>query len=211
MSDAPTQRLEPTPDPGQPPAPGPGRGRAPLVVLIVVAALLAAAIVAALVLLLLPGGTPLAATSASTTPTTSSTPTRSTAPSPSAPSPAASPTATAKSGGGSHATGGAFTSVQPTSPVVCSTGGPYTQPVRPDIQVHWSTVHAQSVWIVAGTSDAADSEFMKLPPTGSDADFSAPIGYQCSQKSEVFTLTLVGDDGKHVSTHFTIENAGDTF
>lgn len=210
MSDAPTQRLEPTPDAAQPGAPGPRRGRGPVIALIVVAALLAAAVVVALVLVLLPHGAPVAVSTTSATPTTSSA-----APSPTASSPAPSPTATAKSGsggsGGSRPSGGSFTSLQPTSPVMCSTGGPYTQPVRPDIQVSWSTAHAQSVWIVAGTSDAADSKYMKLPTTGSEKDFSEPIGYQCSQKSEVFTLTLVGDDGTHVSKQFTIENAGDTF
>lgn len=232
MSDAPTQRFDLTPEPGQPsgaaPAPEPRRNRGLLIALIIVAALLVAAIVAAVVLFLVPRGTPVAAATTSPTPSISS-PT----PSPTVSSPSPTPSASAKtggsssggsssggsggsgsgsgSGGGSQPTGGAFTSIQPKSPVTCSKGGPFTQPVRPDIDVSWSTVRTQSVWIVAGTSDAADSKFMQLPPSGSSQDFSSPITYQCSQTSEVFTLTLVGDDGKHVSKQFTINNIGDTF
>jgi hypothetical protein len=229
MSDAPTQRFDAPPpqQPGQqaPGAPQPKKGHGLLITLIIVAALLVIAIVVAVVLFLFPHGAPVAATS-SPSPTVSSakpsaSATQSTAPAPSASTPVNNNNSNNGGGGGSSSnggggssqpTGGVFTKVSPVSPVTCrkSEAPNFTPPPIP-IQVSWATERTQSVWIVQGTSDAADAKVQKLPPTGDQSDFQFEIDYACSQKSNVYTLTLVGDDGKHVSKQFTIANNGDTF
>jgi hypothetical protein len=233
MSDAPTQRFDAPPpqQPGQPapgaPAPQPKKGHGLLITLIIVAALLVIAIVVALVLFVFPHGAPVAATT-SPSPTVSSAKPSASATQSAAPAPSASTPANNNNGGGnggsnnngggnggggsSQPTGGVFTKVSPVSPVTCrkSEAPNFTPPPIP-IKVSWATERTQSVWIVQGTSDAADARVQKLPPTGDQSDFQFEIDYACSQKSNVYTLTLVGDDGKHVSKQFTIANNGDTF
>ncbi len=220
MSDAPTQRLSSPGDEEPEPHPQPSgrRNRTLLIVLIVVGAVLVIAVVVLLLILLLGGGKQAAVATSSPTPTASSA--------------SATPSATAStirppgattgggSGGGSSggsgsgsgaapAAGGAFTAVSAKSPVTCSKGGPDFNPPPIPIQVSWSTVRTQSVWIVQGTGDAADSQYMKLPPSGNQSSFSNELDYPCFQPSATWTLTLVGDDGKHVSRSFTIANIGD--
>jgi hypothetical protein len=74
------------------------------------------------------------------------------------------------------------------------------------VKVSWTTVRATSAWIVQGTSDAADSGFMKIPVDGNESDFPYSIDFQCGSASSTYTITLVGNNGKHVSTHWTVTN-----
>jgi hypothetical protein len=79
------------------------------------------------------------------------------------------------------------------------------------IQVTWATANAAEVWIVQGTSDAANAQFMQLPTSGNQSDFPNPIAYDCSQPTNTFTMTLVGSDGVHVSKSWTVVNRGNRF
>jgi hypothetical protein len=80
-----------------------------------------------------------------------------------------------------------------------------------NIQVTWATANAAEVWIVQGTSDAANAQFMQLPTSGNQSDFPNPIAYDCSQATNTFTMTLVGSDGVHVSKSWTVINRGNRF
>jgi hypothetical protein len=106
-------------------------------------------------------------------------------------------------------TGPAFTSFNAVSQVSCSRGGPGFTPDPPSIQVSWATTRTVSVWIVMGTSDAADSGFMQLTNNGDQSDFAYPLQFPCFQASAQYTITLVGDDGSHVSKTWTVTNVGD--
>jgi hypothetical protein len=107
------------------------------------------------------------------------------------------------------ATGAAFTTFNPKSQVECDKGGPNFSPPPPPIKISWATVRADSAWIVMGTSDAADSQFMQIPLNGNQSDFQYEIDFPCFQGSAKFTITLVGTDGKHVSKTWKVTNVGD--
>lgn len=104
------------------------------------------------------------------------------------------------------ATGAAFSSFSPTKNVSCSPGGPYYTPDPPVIKISWATVRADSAWIVMGTSDAADSQYMQIPLNGNQSDFQYTLSYPCPDASATYTITLVGSDGKHVSKSWTVTN-----
>ena len=107
------------------------------------------------------------------------------------------------------ATGAAFTSFSPKSQVACSKGGPGFTPDPPAIQISWATVRADSAWIVQGTSDAADSQFMQIPLNGNQSNFQYTLQFPCFQANATYTITLVGTDGKHVSKSWKVTNTGD--
>jgi hypothetical protein len=88
-------------------------------------------------------------------------------------------------------------------------GGGQAQSVS--VQVAWATANATSVWIAEGSSDAANAQFMQLPTSGNQTNFSSPISYDCSQPSSTYTMTLVGTDGDHVSKTWTVINGGNRF
>jgi hypothetical protein len=90
-------------------------------------------------------------------------------------------------------------------------GGGQGQGQPASIQVAWATANAAEVWIVQGTSDAANAQVMQLPTSGNQSDFPNPIAYDCSQPTNTFTMTLVGSDGVHVSRSWTVINRGSRF
>jgi cytoskeletal protein RodZ len=106
-------------------------------------------------------------------------------------------------------TGPAFTSLDPVEEVECVHGGPFSTPDPPLIKVSWATTRTVSAWIVQGTSDAADSGFMQLTNNGDESDFAYPLQFPCFQASTQFTITLVGDDGSHLSQSWTVTNVGE--
>ncbi len=214
MSDVPTQRfdLAPTPPEGEPVK----KSRGLLITLIVIgAALLIAVVVFVLILLLGDRGGGTALPTPSPTPATSVTPSAT-------PTPTPTPTPTTTSGGGSgggsgsgggggttQPTGAAFSSFSPVTQVHCEFAAPNFTPPPIPIDVKWSAIRTDSVWFVQGTSDAADSGFMQIPVNGDQGNFPYEIDFPCYQTSAVYTITLVGTDGHHVSKHWTVTNTGD--
>jgi len=191
------------------------KSRGLMIALIAVGALLLIGLIIVLIVLLGRNGTPVAVSTTTPTPTasTSDTPTASTPPS-ATPTVTASPTATTppkSGGGGSQPTGAAFSNFSAVTQVTCDKGGPNFTPPPIAIQVKWATVRTNSVWIVFGSSDAADSQFMQLPVSGNQSNFPYELDYPCGAASIEVTMTLVGSDGHHVQKHWTIKNNGDKF
>ena len=93
----------------------------------------------------------------------------------------------------------------------CSPGGPGFDATYPEIQVSWKTAGADEAWIVMGTSDAADSQYMQIPLNGNQSDFQYPMTLSCSDPSTTYTITLVAPNGDHVQKHFTVQNTGEQF
>lgn len=93
----------------------------------------------------------------------------------------------------------------------CSAGGPGFPPTRPSFTVAWATAGADEAWFVNGTSDAKDSGYLQIPLNGSQGDFAYEQTVDCGDSSNVYTITLVGPDGTHVSKTWTVEITGDNF
>ncbi len=201
--DTPTQRFDAQPAPAGPSADKP-KSRLPLV-LGIVGGILLLVVILLLVLLFRGQGTPQAAGTnspiASDTPTASQSPT--TPPVTPTPTPSESQTTAPPP---PPSTDPAFTKfVKQTSINSCS-GGPYYTGSPPVIEVTWATVRTDSAWIVQGTSDAADSQFMQIPVSGNQSNFPYEIDFSCGSPSSTYTITIVGSNGKHVSKSWTIQN-----
>ncbi|MEO6941677.1 MAG: hypothetical protein ABI238_01560 [Terrimesophilobacter sp.] len=208
--DAPTVRF----DRPEPPASGGGKekkSRTLILVLSIIGGLLLIAIIIFLTLLFSRGlGGPasdpgaLPSTSATPSDTPSSSPSETPSETPSA-SPSAAPSPPP------HATGPRFTNFVVPKTQNCSAGGPGVGPTHPNVTVTWATAGADTAWFVNGTSDAADSQFMQIPLSGNQDDFTFPQQIGCSTDSATFTITLVGADGKHLSKSWTVTLTGDRF
>jgi hypothetical protein len=203
--DTPTQRFDAQPPAAEPGEPKP-KSRLALVLAIVGGVLLLAVIL--LVVLLFKGqGTPEAA--GTNSPISTSTP--STTPSVTSPpvTPTTSPSTshtTAPPPQPPQSTDPAFTKFVVQSTINSCSSGPYYTGTPPTVNVTWATVRTDSVWIVQGTSDAADSGFMQIPVSGNQSNFPYEIDFGCDTPSSTYTITLVGSNGKHVSKSWTIKN-----
>jgi hypothetical protein len=214
--DTPTQRLDtPASSIGSEAEQEGKKSRGLMIALMAIGAAILIGIIILLIVLLGGSGKPVAVGTTSPTPTvsTSDTPTASITPSA---SPTSTPTPTATTppssgGGGSQPTGAAFTSFSAVTQVTCDQGTQQFTPPPIAIQVKWATVRTNSVWIVFGGSDAADSQFMQLPVSGNQSNFPYELDYPCGAASTEVTMTLVGSDGHHVQKHWTITNTGDKF
>ena len=81
----------------------------------------------------------------------------------------------------------------------CASGPNYS--FTPKTKFSWATKNAASVWFIYGTQDAADQGYMKLPKAGNqdDLQYGAP-DFPCGKGNKfVFTITIVGTDGSHLS------------
>lgn len=213
--DTPTQRLpespgEPAAEPAASGEPATERtgSRTLLSVLIGVAAALLVAIIVLVVVLLngaaspAPGPSP--TTTASATPTTSESPT---------PTPTATPTPTetqAPPPPPPPDTAPGFASFSQGQTVSCNTTNPpgYTPP---RVSFSYTAKNASAVWFVLGDGDAADAGAFPMPLSGNQDDvYDGPLEYPCPQASQDYTLTVVGQNGQHVSRTFTVTNTGDT-
>lgn len=216
MSDDPTQRLDMSP--GGEPAPDAAATsrdrRTLLIVLIVIGAAVLIGLIVTVVLLLLGTGRPQALATASATPTTAGA-----EPTPVATSAVPRPTATSTAdGSGSQSggttpqpTGGVFTAFTAPATVRCEAPATNFTPPPIKVRVSWQTIRTDSVWFVQGTSDAADSQYMQVPVSGSQEDFPYEVDFACGSASATYNLTLVGSDGRHVQKIWTVTNTGDRF
>ena len=164
---------------GRPPRPS----RAPLVAFIIVAVLVVAASGLLVYILVSRGGV---APSAVTTPPPSTTSATPSSPPPPPPPP------------------GEFTSFAAPETQRCNSHGKGHQ--NTDLQVSWSTTDATEVWIAAGTEDAVSAGTEQVPLAGNQDSLPMPLELDCSSRTSTFTLTLVGDDGGHVSKTWTVTN-----
>ncbi|WP_448004734.1 hypothetical protein [Agromyces bauzanensis] len=142
---------------------------------------LALAVVVLLVLLLLrPGATP--AGNATATPTPSPTPTE--APPPPAeptPEPTAEPAPP-------PATGPVFTSFSAEPATADCSGGVASVP----LVFSWSSEDATEAWIGVGTTNAQTAPYEAVPTSASGY---ANLAFQCSEESQVYTVTISGPTG----------------
>ena len=185
--DTPTLRLPenlpPTPltpspaPPGRPPRPS----RAPLVAFIIVAVLVVAASGLLVYILVSRGG--LAPSAVTTPPPSTSSATPSSQPPPPPPP-------------------GEFTSFAAPETQRCNSHGKGHQ--NTDLQVSWSTTDATEVWVAAGTQDAVSAGTEQVPLSGNQDSLPMPLELDCGSRTSTFTLTLVGDDGAHVSKTWTV-------
>jgi hypothetical protein len=169
--------------------------RGPLVLFVILAILVVAAIVVLLVILdgrLASSSQPVPSTSATTPASASSAP-----PTPS---------------------GAATTAPPPVQPagtfsvfVVPEAQGGCGRHGAPTVMVTWATQHAKSVWIADGSSDAKTSGGVELPLSGSQQNVPDSFTINCGQREDTFTITLVGDNGGHVSKTWMIRVDGHRF
>lgn len=104
-----------------------------------------------------------------------------------------------------------FTQFTAPASQMCSAGGPGVAPTRPTFTVSWATADAVEAWFINGTDDAKDSGFMQIPLSGDQDDFPYEQPAECSDGSNVYTITLVGSDGTHVNKTWTVAITGDHF
>jgi multisubunit Na+/H+ antiporter MnhE subunit len=137
-------------------------------------------------------------------------------------SPSSSPT-TPSSAAASSSAPAPVKTVTPPAPVAAPPAGTFTSlqvpPMQggcgrhgaPTVEVSWATSNAKSVWIQAGTVDAAGGGGTELPLTGNQHDVPGTVTVDCSQRSNTFSITLVGDDGAHLSKSWTFRVGGHRF
>jgi cytoskeletal protein RodZ len=203
--DTPTQRFDAQPAPAGPSG-DKAKSRLPLI-LGIVGGVLLLVVILLLVLLFRGQGTPQAAGTNSpiATTTPSPTPTPTTDPATPTPTPSESHT-TAPPPPPPPSTDPAFTKFVVQTSINSCSGGPYYTGAPPIVKVTWASIRTDSAWIVQGTSDAADSQFMQIPVSGNESNFPYEIDFSCGSPSSTYTITIVGSNGKHLSKHWTIKN-----
>jgi hypothetical protein len=165
---------------GRPPRPS----RAPLVAFIIVAVLVVAAAGLLAYILISRGG--VAPSAATTPPPSTTTSTTSSSPAPPPPPP------------------GEFTSFAAPDTQRCDSHGKGHKST--ELEVSWSTANATEVWIAVGTEDAVSAGTEQVPLAGNQDSLPVPLELDCASRTSTFTLTLVGDDGGHVSKTWTVTN-----
>lgn len=203
------------------PSPG-GRSRTWPVIHTVIRAILGAALVVFLVLIgvRLAGQqqtvtAPTASATVESTPSSTPTPTTS-------PAPTATPTPTAPAGGtggtgGSGGTGGGTGGGGTAAPVITSFTGPSSvncptpaeAPVPgvgsaepPTVSFAWTSTGAEEAWFGIGTKDAKAEPYSSVGVNDSIA-----FSYQCSNPSELYTVTVEGPGGDASKT-IEVTNVG---
>jgi hypothetical protein len=202
--DTPTQRFDTPATPAAAGEPPQKKSNRLLPLVIIIGAILVAAIVVLVVVLVTRGNANQVVALATDTPT----PTTGASQPPPPPSPTPTPTVshTTAPPPPPQSTDPAFTKFVVQTAINSCSSGPYYTGTPPTVKVTWATIRAASAWIVQGTSDAADSGFMKIPVDGNETNFPYSIDFQCDTPSSTYTITLVGNNGKHVSKHWTVMN-----
>jgi len=93
-----------------------------------------------------------------------------------------------------------FTDFTAVTEVRCPKSGKKRQ-----IEFTWETAHAVEVWYTTGDDDAIEDGFTQVPLSGSQRDLSDQPLFPCGHReSQDYTLTLLGENGEHVSTRWTV-------
>jgi hypothetical protein len=79
----------------------------------------------------------------------------------------------------------------------------------PGLALEWETSGATEVWFTAGDTDAvaaaAIGAAVQLPLAGNEDDLPVPFPFPCgAEEVQEYTITLLGDDGTHVSDLITV-------
>jgi hypothetical protein len=175
------------------PAGGPKPNRTLIVVLSAAGGVLLLAVVALLFLLLGRGmaGEPTAGDTATPIPSPTTT---------ASPSATPVPTQTQAAPPPAEDTTPRFTSFSAVTEVQCPNSGD-----KPEIQFSWSTAYAVEVWYTSGHEDAVDDNYMQVPLSGSQNDLTDEHLFECAHRETgEYTLTLVGENGEHVSQYWTV-------
>ncbi|MGR2751702.1 hypothetical protein [Agromyces arachidis] len=154
---------------------------------VAIAALAVAVVVLLLFLLLRPGATPIAAPTASPTPSASpsATPTATASPEPTTTSTPVQPTSEPTT---EPVSGPVFTSFSAEPATADCSGGATSVP----LVFSWSSEGATEAWIGVGTTDAQAAPYESVPTSASNY---SNLAYQCSEESQVYTVTLSGPSG----------------
>jgi hypothetical protein len=103
-----------------------------------------------------------------------------------------------------------FASFSAPTETVCDAGDEDNQPPKPPILVSWSSVNAVEAWYSPSDEDAKDDNYMQIPLSGNQDDLTDEHLFPCFHETEHdYTITLVGQNGEHVSKHWTVTNVGD--
>ena len=93
-----------------------------------------------------------------------------------------------------------FTSFSAQTEVQCPSDGE-----KPEITFSWDTAYATEVWYTSGHEDAKDDNYMQVPLSGNQDNLTDEHLFPCAHRgTQDYTLTLLGDDGSHVSQHWTV-------
>ena len=145
------------------------------------------------------------------TPTATPTPTGTASPAPSPdPTPLPTPSATATAGPLPIEIAKFISFVAPRL-TTCVAGEAGIEEYVPVVAVAWNSTGAIEAWFAEGEEDAAELAEMQVPLQGDEGDFTEPQYFPCAELSHKYTLTLVAEDGAHVSKTWTVTNKGDRF
>ncbi|WP_309711919.1 hypothetical protein [Pseudolysinimonas sp.] len=215
--DTPTQRIPETTDAAGELVEERQKSKALLFTLVGVGAALLIAIIVLLIILFGGGsGDPQATPSSSDSPSASPTPSDSPTPTESAtPTSTPTPTPTAAPPPPPDTSPGLASFTLATQNVQCQSppapGGGGVVPPNPQVRFNYTSKNASSVWFVFGTSDAADAGAFPMPLSGNQDDvYGSPnsLEFPCYQAEQKYTITVVGNNGQHVSKTFTVKNTG---
>lgn len=93
-----------------------------------------------------------------------------------------------------------FTNFSALTEVTCPQEGD-----KPEIMVSWDTAFAVEVWYTSGHEDAKDDDYMQVPLSGSQADFTDEHLFPCNHReTSEYTITLVGPNDERVSEFWTV-------
>lgn len=102
-----------------------------------------------------------------------------------------------------------FLSFNAPTETVCDAGDEDNQPPKPPILVSWTSVNAVEAWYSPSDEDAKDDNYMQIPLSGNQDAFTDEHLFPCFHETEHdYTITLVGQNGEHVSKHWTVTNVG---
>lgn len=99
-----------------------------------------------------------------------------------------------------------FTSFTAPTTVTCDAGDEDNQPPKPTLMVSWASANAVEAWYSPGNQDAKIRNYMQVPLSGNQNDFTDEHLFPCFDQgpSRDYTITLVGSNGEHVSKTWTV-------
>ncbi len=99
-----------------------------------------------------------------------------------------------------------FTSFSAPTTVRCDPGDEDNQPPKPTLMVSWASTNAVEAWYSPGNQDAKNKNYMRIPLSGTQDDFTDEHLFPCFDQgpSRDYTITLVGPKGEHVSRTWTV-------
>lgn len=99
-----------------------------------------------------------------------------------------------------------FTAFNAPTTVTCDAGDEDNQPPKPTLMVSWASANAVEAWYSPGNQDAKKKNYMQIPLSGNQDNFTDEHLFPCFDQgpSRDYTITLVGPNGEHVSKTWTV-------